>query len=206
MFFTTFANVTKLLHKLLIFMQNKYQNIENFNDVVRLGNDFFRQDAVSVARQLLGKKLVRQFDDGTKKTYVITATEAYLGAEDKACHASKGRTKRTEVMFHKGGVVYVYLIYGMYWMLNFVTGVENHPEAVLICGIDEVKGSGRVGRTLQIDKTFYNEDLQTSKRIWVAESDSSKEAYSILEKKRVGVDYADEWKDKLWRFEIDEKI
>jgi len=101
-------------------------------------------------------------------------------------------------MFHGGGKIYVYLIYGMYWMLNIVTGVEDHPQAVLICGLNEVKGSGRVGKLLKIDKSFYGEDLTGSTRIWLEDS----ETYTnYIYKPRVGVDYAGEWKDKLWRFE-----
>ena len=165
----------------------------------RLKKDFYRQDAVETAKQLLGKILVRVDENGTAHRYVITATEAYCGSEDKACHASKGHTARTEVMFHDGGKVYVYLIYGMYWMLNVVTGGENNPQAVLICGIGDVKGSGRVGRELKIDKSFYGEDLLTSGRIWIEESGQSPD---YIARPRVGVDYAGEWKDKLWRFEI----
>lgn len=165
----------------------------------RMRKTFYRQDAVSLAKQLLGKILVRVFDDGDVKRYRITATEAYCGSEDRACHACKGRTPRTEVMFHDGGKVYVYLIYGMYWMLNVVSGTENNPQAVLICGLDEIKGSGRVGRELKIDKTFYGEDLQTSNRIWIEDNE---EVYKFVSKPRVGVDYAGEWKDKLWRFEV----
>ena len=166
----------------------------------RLEQEFYLQDAVKVARQLLGKTLVRTVDDGAVKRYPITITEAYLGGDDLACHASKGRTPRTEVMFQEGGKVYVYLIYGMYWMLNVVTGEENHPQAVLICGIGDVKGSGRVGRELQMDKSYYGENLLTSERNWIENSDEKPKYNSI---KRVGVDYAGEWKDKLWRFEIE---
>ncbi|MGC3978538.1 MAG: DNA-3-methyladenine glycosylase [Paludibacteraceae bacterium] len=164
----------------------------------RLSIDFYRQDALNVATQLLGKTLVRKLDDGTVKRYPITITEAYLGGNDLACHASKGRTPRTEVMFHNGGKVYVYLIYGMYWMLNVVTGKENYPQAVLICGVGDIKGSGRVGRELKMDKSFYGEDLMTSERIWIENSDENPQYESV---KRVGIDYAGEWKDKLWRFE-----
>ena len=111
--------------------------------MTRLTFDFYKQDAVTVAEKLLGKILVRTWEDGTTSHYVITETEAYLGEEDLACHASKGRTKRTDIMYANGGVVYVYLIYGMYWMLNIVTGTENHPEAVLIRGLDNITGSGK---------------------------------------------------------------
>ena len=89
----------------------------------RLGREFYSQDVLEVAPQLLGKHLVRIYPDGTKATYIITETEAYRGGEDLACHASKGRTPRTEVMFGDGGHLYMYLIYGMYWMLNVVTGM-----------------------------------------------------------------------------------
>ncbi|NDV47060.1 DNA-3-methyladenine glycosylase [Paludibacter sp. 221] len=164
----------------------------------RLTIDFFRQDAVTVAEKLLGKTLVRKWDDGTISRYVITETEAYLGEEDLACHASKGRTKRTEIMFGNGGAVYVYLIYGMYWMLNFVTGCENHPQAVLIRGIDNIVGSGRVGRELKIDRSFYGEDTFISSRIWIEDAPDIKK---IATAPRVGIDYAGEiWKNKPWRF------
>ncbi|VBB48209.1 putative 3-methyladenine DNA glycosylase [uncultured Paludibacter sp.] len=164
----------------------------------KIGKDFYRQDAVSVAQQLLGKTLVRVFEDGIEKRYPITITEAYLGGDDLACHASKGCTPRTKVMFGEGGHIYVYLIYGMYWMLNVVTGEENHPQAVLICGIGDIKGSGRVGRELKMDKSFYGEDLLTSDRIWIEDTNKTADFKAI---RRVGVDYAGEWKDKLWRFE-----
>ena len=164
----------------------------------KLDEHFYCRDAVLVARELLGKTLVRVTDDGVASRYRITATEAYLGGDDLACHASKGRTPRTEVMFDSGGKVYVYLIYGMYWMLNIVTGEKDHPQAVLMCGLDAVKGSGRVGKLLKMDKSFYGEDLTTSNRIWL---EDNTERVNFVTKPRVGVDYAGEWKDKLWRFE-----
>jgi DNA-3-methyladenine glycosylase len=145
----------------------------------------------------LGKTIVRRFDSGEERHFVIVETEAYLGEEDLACHASKGRTPRTEVMYHKGGEIYVYLIYGMYWMLNFVTGEEGHPQAVLIRGVDEVIGSGRVGWLLQLNKSFYGEELVNSNRLWVEDSPM---AVSFTTAPRVGVEYAKEWKEKPWRF------
>ena len=160
--------------------------------------EFYRNDAVLVAEKLLGKILVRVFEDGSIKKFKITETEAYLGEEDLACHASKGRTPRTEVMYSEGGKLYVYLIYGMYWMLNVVTGNENQPQAVLIRGIDNIVGSGKVGRELKIDKSFYGENLQDSKRIWI---ENSEDALEFSTFPRVGIDYAgEEWKNKLWRF------
>jgi len=165
---------------------------------MKLNTDFYTQDATIVAEKLLGKILVRVFDNGETQRYRITETEAYMGAEDKACHASKGRTPRTEIMFGVGGCVYVYLIYGMYWMLNVVTGNQNHPQAVLIRAIDKIVGSGKVGRELKIDKSFYGESPTESARIWIEDAPDE----VIFETApRVGIDYAgDEWKNKPWRF------
>ena len=87
----------------------------------RLGRDFFLRDVLEVAPALLGHYLVRRYADGTMGRFLITETEAYRGKEDRACHAARGRTRRTEVMFGEGGHVYMYFIYGMYWMLNMVT-------------------------------------------------------------------------------------
>ncbi len=165
----------------------------------RISNDFFQKhNAVFVAENLLGKTLVRKFDNGQILSSKIIETEAYMGAEDLACHASKGRTPRTEVIFHEGGKVYVYLIYGMYWMLNFVTGTENEPQAVLVRGIENCIGPGRVGKLLKLDKSFYGEDLETSDRIWLEDSSHQGE---IITTPRIGIDYAGEiWKNKPWRF------
>jgi len=164
----------------------------------RLNAHFYQQDAVTVAEKLLGKILIRVFDDGTTLHYRITETEAYLGEEDKACHASKGRTARTDIMYCDGGKIYVYLIYGMYWMLNVVTDTENHPQAVLIRGIDRIIGSGKVGRELKIDKSFYGEDLLGSYRIWIEDAPDESDFSTAP---RIGIDYAgEEWRNKAWRF------
>lgn len=164
----------------------------------RLNIDFYKQDAIIVAEKLLGKIMVRVFDDGAVIRSRITETEAYMGPEDKACHASKGRTARTEVMYFEGGKVYVYLIYGMYWMLNVVTGTENHPQAVLIRGVDKIIGPGKVGRMLEVDKSFYGINLLDSDKIWI---EDSVDEIDFDTAPRVGVDYAgEEWRDKPWRF------
>lgn len=166
--------------------------------MIKLPAEFYQQDAVVVAEKLLGKILVRTWEDGTETRYRITETEAYLGEEDRACHASKGRTPRTEVMYSEGGKVYVYLIYGMYWMLNVVTGTANHPQAVLIRGIDNIVGSGKVGRELKMDKSFYAENLLASNRIWIEDAPDVSEFKTAP---RIGIDYVgDEWRDKPWRF------
>ena len=165
----------------------------------RIPKSYFQSnDAVFIAENLIGKTLIRQFENGEIIRSKITETEAYVGPEDLACHASKGKTKRTSVMFEKGGLVYVYLIYGMYWMLNFVTGKEDEPQAVLIRGIEGCSGPGRIGKLLQLDLSFYGEDLETSKRIWLEASEIEGE---VITTPRIGIDYAGEfWKNKPWRF------
>lgn len=165
----------------------------------RLPISYFQQNnAVHLAADLLGKTLVRQFDDGTLLKAQITETEAYFGKEDLASHASKGRTPRTELMFGEGGYVYVYLIYGKYWLLNIVTGTAGTPEAKLIRGLTTVSGPGRISNLLQLDKTFYGEDLSTSTRLWIKDSQLPSE---IIAGPRVGVDYGGEvWKSMPWRF------
>jgi DNA-3-methyladenine glycosylase len=164
----------------------------------RLSSDFFLRDVLEVAPELIGKILARRFEDGRTERYRITEVEAYRGMEDLACHAAKGRTPRTEVMFDLGGTIYVYLIYGQYWMLNLVTGPENDPSAILIRGIEGFKGPGRVGRELQLERSFYGENLINSPRIWVEDAAPVSE---IQIGKRIGIEYSgDEWKDKMWRF------
>jgi len=166
----------------------------------RLERSFFARDVLKVAPELPGKILVRRFDDGSLVRKTILEVEAYRGVEDLACHASKGRTKRTEIMYYAGGKVYMYLIYGMYWMMNFVTGEKDIPQAVLLRGIDGFDGPGKLTRELRIDKSFYGEDLVTSNRIWVEDSQME---YDIIRTKRIGIDYAgDHWKNMDWRFVI----
>ena len=166
----------------------------------RLTADFFQRDTVMVARELLGKKLVRVFPGGEMRRYTITETEAYCGAEDLACHASKGRTARTEVMFGGGGAVYVYLIYGMYWLLNFVTGKAGEGSAVLIRGLEGFDGPGKLGRELQLDRSFYGENLASSARIWIEDATP---VTGYQASPRVGIHYAgDPWIGMEWRFRI----
>lgn len=166
----------------------------------RLNCSFFQINVLEVAPELIGKTLVRQFDDKTIFRYKITETEAYSGDGDLACHASKGKTPRTEVMFREGGLVYVYFIYGMYWMLNFVTDKKEEASAVLIRGLEGISGPGKVGKALQLDKTFYGENLETSDRIWIEDDNFYSE---IVATPRIGINYAGEpWISKPWRFLI----
>jgi DNA-3-methyladenine glycosylase len=165
----------------------------------KLNDDFFCRDVLEVAPDLIGKYLVIK-NASVVSEYMITEVEAYKGEEDKACHASKGRTTRTEIMYHKGGRIYVYLIYGMYWMLNFVTGMSEDPQAVLIRGIEGFNGPGKLTRKLQINGTYYGEDLCISNRIWV---EDKKHTPKIQVSGRIGIDYAGEpWISKPWRFFI----
>ncbi len=164
----------------------------------KLADVFFQRDVLKVAPDLLGKIIVRKFDDQTLARYKITEVEAYRGIEDLACHASKGKTPRTEVMFREGGLVYVYLIYGIYWMLNIVTGKIDEPSAVLIRGVENIPGPGRVGKALQLDKSFYGENLLTSERIWI---ENSNQPVNYKTTPRIGIDYAGEpWISKPWRY------
>ena len=169
-----------------------------------LSDSFFARDTETVARELLGKKLVRLCDDGSKQTLIINETEAYVGPHDLACHAAKGRTKRTAVMYGPPGSIYMYLIYGMYWMLNIVTEEENYPAAVLIRGIhnqDKVlDGPGKLTRELAIDKSLNGLVLGQESGLWIAEG-ASLNLDDIIATPRIGIDYAGpEWKNKPLRF------
>ncbi len=164
----------------------------------RLPLAFYTRDVLDVAPDLIGKVIIRKWEDGSISRHVISETEAYRGDGDKACHASKGRTQRTDVMFETGGKVYMYLIYGMYWMLNVVTSVENDPQAVLVRGFSDKYGPGRITRMLELDRSFYGEDLILSERLWIEDHGSNPE-YSCMP--RIGIDYAGEpWTGKPWRY------
>jgi DNA-3-methyladenine glycosylase len=165
---------------------------------LRLSREFFIRDVLDVAPELVGKNLVVRLGDNEFVRYQVTEVEAYRGSEDRACHASKGRTARTEIMYHEGGRLYVYLIYGMYWMLNVVTSQENIPQAVLIRGVENLHGPGKLTRAFGIDRTYYGEDLTISDRIWFEES---REKPIIKTGERIGIAYAGEyWKSRPWRF------
>lgn len=165
----------------------------------KLNLEFYTQDVLCVAPELLGKAIVLE-KNGSSESFVITETEAYKGMEDLACHASKGRTPRTEVMFHQGGKLYIYLIYGVHWMLNIVTGKKDTPQAVLIRSVKGCEGPGRLTKKLGVDKSFYGENLMTSKRIWLEDFGFQPE---YTQTPRIGIDYAgDFWKKKPWRFII----
>jgi DNA-3-methyladenine glycosylase len=171
---------------------------DNMYQCRKLLRDFYIRDVLEVAPDIIGKNLIIILQDYSAASYQITDVEAYRGNEDKACHASRGKTSRTEVMFREGGHLYVYLIYGMYWMLNIVTGTEGNPQAVLIRGLANISGPGKVTRTLAIDRSFYGEDLVTSERIWLEDTGALPEYKTGP---RIGIDYAGEyWKSRPWRY------
>ena len=183
---------------------------------MRLKRKFFKRSADAVARELLGKVLVRKFPDGSTKKGVIIETEAYMGVEDKAAHSYGGRrTKRTEVMFGKSGVAYVYFTYGVHWMLNIITSKVGDPQGVLIRGVreiggvGEVRGPGKVTKFFKIDGSFYGEDVVEGERFWVEDRGSlgrrGSKGEEIIATARVGINYAGDWKDKQLRFLLKEK-
>ena len=160
---------------------------------------------VQVARSLIGKYLIRAID-GQEIAGKIIEVEAYVGPEDKACHASKGRTQRTEVLFGPPGVAYVYLIYGMYHCLNVVTEREEFPSAVLIRAIEIdgklIDGPGRLCRALQIDRRLNRVDLTTGESLWFEDRGALVGRGKVEAHPRIGVDYAGEWAKKPWRFRL----
>lgn len=159
--------------------------------------NFFTQDAYTLSSSLLGKYICREID-GQVFRYEICETECYIGTDDTACHAHKGKTARTQTMWHTGGVCYVYLCYGIHYMLNFVSGSEGEPQAVLIRSVKGFNGPGKLTKALKIDRSFNGESLVSSKRIWL-EHGQNQPYYT--QTKRIGINYADE-KDRnaLWRF------
>jgi len=180
--------------------------------------DFFNRDTKLVAKELLGKVLYRQKNKIVYKA-VISETEAYHGVDDLACHCSKGITPRTEIMYGEPGHIYIYLIYGMYHMLNFVTMPKDFPAAVLVRGIQDLKvsydkgksfekinvktdGPGKLTRQLQIDKSLNQLPLYTKTGLWVVDENIIIPDSNISTGKRIGIDYAKKWADKPWRYFI----
>jgi DNA-3-methyladenine glycosylase len=163
----------------------------------RLSLRDYKRDAVTLAPKLLGTILCRKRGENLTRLR-ITETEAYYGEADTACHASKGRTERTKIMYLPGGYAYIYLCYGIHWMLNIVSGPADHPEAVLIRGVEGYNGPGKLTKALDIDRALNGENLAESDSLWI-EDDNCRPAYRALT--RVGIDYAAEEDRKcLWRF------
>ena len=119
-----------------------------------LGKEFFDRPVLDVAKEMLGVSLCTTNTDGQISRMTVNETEAYDGEEDLACHASKGRTSRNEVMYGSAGVIYLYLCYGIHWLLNIVCREEGYPAAVLIRGTLDVSGPGRLTKKLGINGEF----------------------------------------------------
>jgi DNA-3-methyladenine glycosylase len=164
-----------------------------------LGRDFFARPALVVAREMIGKFLVRRI--GRREiALVITETEAYVGPHDLACHGSKGRTARTEVMFGPAGHWYVYFIYGMHWMLNAVTDDEGYPAAVLIRAAGEWNGPARLTKALEIDKAFNARAIAPDAALWLEDRGLKIARGGIRRTPRIGIDYSGPWAAKPYRF------
>ena len=190
--------------------------------MARFAREFFARDTLTIARGLLGAQLVR-IRDGQRLSGVIVECEAYIGQDDSACHASRGRTPRNEVMFGPPGHAYVYFTYGMHWMLNVVTEAEGFPAAVLVRAVEPMEGietmralrqakgrtrtdqeltngPARLTQAMAIDKTLNGADLVAGDTLWLEPNISFPNG--VVEcGPRIGVQYAAE-KDRLapWRF------
>ncbi|MBO7196522.1 MAG: DNA-3-methyladenine glycosylase [Clostridia bacterium] len=162
-----------------------------------LNKGYFEQPATFLAPDLIGKILCRKTANGIIRSR-ITETECYFGEEDTACHAHKGKTQRTSTMYESGGITYVYLCYGMHAMLNIVTGPKNHPEAVLIRGVEAANGPGRTTKFMYITTAENALSLCEENGIWI-EDDGARPEYTALP--RVGIDYASkDDRERPWRY------
>ena len=180
-----------------------------------IGRKFYNQNTLKVAKDLLGCFLVRKIKGKTIKA-MITETEAYMGEDDLASHASKGRTPRTELMYGEAGHAYVYMIYGMYHCLNVVTEKKDFPAAVLIRGIEIIgssapkrelnsqkfKGPGKLCKFLEIDRKLNGWDVTRGEKLWIEKLSQEISKKLIKSDKRIGIDYAKHCKEYLWRFSL----
>ena len=162
----------------------------------RLSYDFFHRHALEVAPDLVGKLLVHG-----DRYLRISETEAYCGVTDTACHAHKGRTKRTEVLYADAGTIYIYLCYGMHWLMNVITGDIDDPQGVLIRACVEAEGPGKLTKKLGITGDLNRDSVVDSRELWIADDGFR---CTVRTAKRVGIGYASqEDQDKLWRFILD---
>ena len=172
----------------------------------KLKREFYDRETITVAKDLLGKYLIRS-NNGTQKIGRIVEVEAYLGPHDLAAHSARGRTARNEVMFGPPGRAYVYMIYGMHYCMNVVTEREGHASAVLLRALEPVKnvaansrGPALLCRAMGIDKRLNGCDLESA-RFFIA-ADGKRETIDIVARPRIGVDYAGVWARRLLRFYI----
>jgi DNA-3-methyladenine glycosylase len=162
--------------------------------------NFFRRPAALVARELLGMELVRNRASGPISS-IITETEAYEGQHDLASHSSRGRTRRTEVMFGPAGRFYVYLVYGLHWMLNVTAGEPGDAAAVLIRGLEAVSGPARLTAALGIDGSFNGLEAAMKNGLWFEDRSHVVAPEQVLSSARIGVEYAgSKWAEKKLRF------
>ena len=184
---------------------------------MRLSRNFYIQKTLIVAKNLLGKFIVRKIGN-KKRVGMIVETEAYIGPQDRASHAFDGKkTLRNRAEYLIGGHIYIYLVYGMYWQLNISTGKEGRPECVLIRAIQPLNsnfpiskkiinlanGPGKLCRWLKVDKSFYAEDVTKSRKIWLEDRGVKIKKSDIAASPRIGIDYAGAyWSKKPWRFYI----
>jgi DNA-3-methyladenine glycosylase len=175
----------------------------------KLDRSFYRRSAATVAHDLVGKILVRRLPRGKLLRARIVETEAYVGAHDLACHAAKGRTTRTEVMFGDGGHAYVYFIYGMYDMFNIVTGAAGDAQAVLVRAAEplngwdaDLSGPGKLCRAMCITRALNGANLVSGDQLFLTHDTASsrRKSLRVVRTVRIGVDYAKHWKDELLRF------
>jgi len=171
--------------------------------VSALPRDFYEREAEAVARALLGTILVTRIGKEERRARIVE-TEAYVGEHDLACHAAKGNTPRTRVMFGRAGHAYVYLVYGMHELFNVVTGPDGVAQAVLVRAAEmdgmparHASGPGKLARALGITREDYGRDLCAKRRVWL-EPGPPPEA--IAATPRIGVDYAGEWAAAPLRF------
>jgi len=165
-----------------------------------LPQSFYDRDSFVVARELLGKRLVHEIG-GQKLSGMITEVEVYDGPYDKASHARMGLTKRNAPMFGEPGVWYVYLCYGVHWMLNIVTREQDYPAALLIRGIDVTEGPGRLTKYLKITKEQNATPAFGEPSLYIEESGMVPAEFEIQRTPRIGISYAGEpWLDALFRY------
>ena len=163
--------------------------------MARLTYEFYHRPCLEVARDLVGKVLVHK-----GQTLRISETEAYCGETDTAGPAPKGRTRRTEVLYADAGTVYVYLCYGVHWLMNIITGDADDPQGVLIRACVDANGPGRLTKRLGITGEQNRDNAVTSDTIWIEDDGFRCE---IETDKRVGIGYASqEDQDRLWRFKM----
>ena len=163
--------------------------------------EFAVTETVALARGLVGRLLVVRQGDAAVSRHRITEVEAYDSPLDRACHASRGRTPRTSVLFGPPGHWYVYLCYGIHELLNLVTGPPEYAAAILIRGVDGLPGPGRLTRALGISRKFNALPAAPETGLWLEDDGCVPPAHEVLATPRIGVDYAGpEWAAKPWRF------